>query len=157
MNLQELIAESISKGISIQEKSKGTSKVRNEGPPKPSTWEYLIDTLSLVPKGTFLPLDRIILIMHERGWSTKAGTPTLQYRTVHSSTYKACKNDAKGTILPASCIDRSKSKDTLYALHEDTDDTLIEKMHAWIEGKEWEGTDESQGTDTSTEGTDESE
>ena len=163
--MAQLLQDSIDKGIEIQVKATpAKAKATSDGPPRPSTWEYLIDTLTLAVNpdtghGQFLPLTNIIAIMRERGWTTKAGTDGLAYRTVHSSTYKACKNHARGHVLGADCIDRSKAKDALYALAKGVDPKAIARHQEWVLGflpkvDETEGTDEAENTEQAL-GTDE--
>lgn len=139
MDLTKLIQDSIAAGNEIMTRPVKATPEKGNGIPAPTTWEYLIDALTLVPFGTYLPLKQIIMIMLERGWQTKAATDELKYRTVHSSTYKACRDHRKGHIIGADVIDRSKARDTLYALNVDSIDELtMTKLHAWIQTRAWD-------------------
>ena len=133
MNLAKLLESAIAEGGTILAKPAKAATVKVDGPPRPSTWEYLIDALSLVPQGTFIPLKHIIPIMRERGWTTKAGTDELAYRTVHSSTYKACRDKRAGYVLGAEVIDRSHARDTLYAIIPGSTFTKTIRQHQeWV-------------------------
>lgn len=140
-NITELLNAAIAEGKRIQETPSGKAKkasTSENGVPKPSTWEFLVDTLVQAGVGAFLHLSDIIPIMQMRGWKTKSASKTGTYRTVHSSTYKACRDKRKGHIARADqWINRSLAKDGLYALRGDIPQELIEKHNAWIEAKEW--------------------
>lgn len=144
MTLAELIEKAKAQGIEVMERlASGPKSTTTNETPKPSTWEYLIDSLVQAGEGSYIHLTEAISIMKARGWVTKSKSENGTYRTVHSSTYKACKDSRKGYIAQADLwVDRTKAKDGLYALLPGISEELQAKHSAWIEGKDWEQNDE---------------
>ena len=81
---------------------------------KKTTADYFAEALSHCGEGIFVPLDSLISIMHQLGWTTESGSRVLIRRNVHSRVYKHMRHTERHPedALP---IDDSKSRLGLYA------------------------------------------
>lgn len=144
LTLDQLLEQVRKQGTEILERPASAPKASSNSneTPKPSTWEYLIDSLVQAGEGNYIHLSGAITIMQARGWVTKSKTDAGTYRTVHSSTYKACRDKRKGHIAQADLwVDRTHAKDGLYALLPGVDPELLTKHSEWIEARKWNGED----------------